>query len=400
MCYNFSVMKFSRRAFVGLGLAAASGACAEGPGTFFDPQKGTANVVSDAPAAAGAVTRTVAFLGGSITEMHGYRPRVMEMLRKRYPGVAFKEIAAGLSSTCSDAAAFRFAEDVLAQGTPDLLFVEEAVNDDQDGHFDRRHMILGLEGVIRQAYQANPSCRIVVGLLPNHAQFQQLAQGREPLAYRVHGEIARHYGLAVADVTAALVKSAASGGFGWGQYRDCHPSPDGCDFAAKVIFAAICDGYDPAARPQPRPVPAPMEAASLVHPGTVAPAQVALGADWRHTAPDWAKVPGSKRGYFTIGPAYWTETATSELTVNFTGTALAAFLTAGPDCGDLVVAVDGGTPRTLRLRADYGSLHYPYVQFLAEGLQPGAHRAVLKAQSRPHGAVTGCAIRLHRLYFN
>ena len=42
-----------------------------------------------------AVERRVAFLGGSITEMHGYRPRVMAMLQKKYPDVKFVEIAAG-----------------------------------------------------------------------------------------------------------------------------------------------------------------------------------------------------------------------------------------------------------------------------------------------------------------
>lgn len=345
------------------------------------------------------MTRTVAFLGGSITEMQGYRPRVLEMLRRKYPSVAFKEVAAGLGSTCSDAAAFRFAEDVLAKGMPDLLFVEEAVNDDQDGHFDRAHMIRGLEGVIRQAYAANPACTVVVGLLPNKGQFEQLAKGTVPLAYRVHGEIARHYGLHVADVTAALVASEKAGGFGWKGYRDCHPSPAGCDFAAKVIFAAICRAYDPLALPVARTLPSLLDAASFVRPGVVS-SRVVLEPGWRHTAPDWAKVPGSKRGYFTVGPAYWTETANAEMTVSFTGTSLAAFLTAGPDCGDLAVSVDGAAPKTLRLRADYGSLHYPYVQFLADGLAPGVHRVILTALPRKHGAATGTAIRIHRLYFN
>ena len=83
----------------------------EGPGTYFVPAKGTANVSEKVAAKPGAVRQTVAFLGGSITEMNGFRPRVMKLLRAKYPEIAFTEIASGLSSTCSDAGAFRL-EDV------------------------------------------------------------------------------------------------------------------------------------------------------------------------------------------------------------------------------------------------------------------------------------------------
>ena len=43
----------------------------------------------------------VAFLGGSITEMDGYRPMVCEYLQKTFPKTEFNFVAAGISSTCS-----------------------------------------------------------------------------------------------------------------------------------------------------------------------------------------------------------------------------------------------------------------------------------------------------------
>ena len=55
----------------------------EGPGTYFVPAKGTANVAEKVAAKPGAVHKTVAFLGGSITEMNGFRPRVMKLLRAK-----------------------------------------------------------------------------------------------------------------------------------------------------------------------------------------------------------------------------------------------------------------------------------------------------------------------------
>lgn len=64
---------------------------------------------------------TVAFMGGSITEMDGYRPMLMDFLAKRYPECQFTFINAGISSTCSTTGAFRLPRDVLSQGSVDLF---------------------------------------------------------------------------------------------------------------------------------------------------------------------------------------------------------------------------------------------------------------------------------------
>ncbi|MDB4634315.1 hypothetical protein OAG76_02815, partial [Rubripirellula sp.] len=50
---------------------------------------------------AGKKKGTVAFIGGSITEMNGYRVMVEEDLRRRFPGTDFTFVNAGISSTCS-----------------------------------------------------------------------------------------------------------------------------------------------------------------------------------------------------------------------------------------------------------------------------------------------------------
>ena len=205
----------------------------------------TANVTAAVVERPGAVRKTVAFLGGSITEMNGFRPRVMKALREKYPQVDFLEVAAGLSSTCSDAGAFRLEEDVLAKGTPDLFIVEAAVNDDQDGHFTSEHSIRGMEGSVRHVLTRNPSCAVVVALMVNRGQFRALMNGATPLHYAAHAKVAKHYGAALADVGSALAASAKSGGMGWKEYRDCHPSSAGCDLGAKVVMDAVVRVFDP-----------------------------------------------------------------------------------------------------------------------------------------------------------
>lgn len=72
---------------------------------------------------------TVAFLGGSVTRKPDcWRPQVMELLRRRYPAVAFTEINASVGGTGSLFGAFRVEQDVI-QHRPDLVFIEFAAND-------------------------------------------------------------------------------------------------------------------------------------------------------------------------------------------------------------------------------------------------------------------------------
>jgi hypothetical protein len=97
----------------------------------------------------------VVFLGGSITEMEGYRPMVCSLLEERFPKTEFTFTNAGIGSTCSTTGAFRLRRDVLDHGPVDLLFVEFAVNDDQDGHLSREECIRGMEGVVRHALLAS-----------------------------------------------------------------------------------------------------------------------------------------------------------------------------------------------------------------------------------------------------
>ncbi|MDG1854188.1 MAG: hypothetical protein P8I97_08515, partial [Verrucomicrobiales bacterium] len=93
----------------------------------------------------------VAFIGGSITQMNGYRPMVADWLKARFSQTKFEFINAGISSTCSTTGAFRLKEHVLDKGRIDLFFIEFAVNDDQDAGHEKRECVRGMEGIIRHA---------------------------------------------------------------------------------------------------------------------------------------------------------------------------------------------------------------------------------------------------------
>ncbi len=381
---------------------AVVGAPGDGPGTYFVPADGTANVVDKVKAnPAAKISKTIAFLGGSITEMHGYRPRVMALLRAKYPDVAFTEVAAGVSSTCSDTGAFRLEEDVLAKCRPDLFFVEESVNDDQDGNFDRTHAIRGMEGIVRHVREACPECEIVVGLMVNIGQYRALMSGKTPLHSKVHAEVAKHYGAVVADVGAALAKSAQEGGMSWKEYRDCHPSPEGCDFAAKVVMEAIDEVFDPRAPAKRHALPPPMDGKSYFRGGVVPFKALKDVNGWSFSRPDWKKVGGGKRAQFTRGDAIWSETPGSEFAFSFDGTSAAAILTSGPDVGAVEVSVDGGAWRRVDLVSPHSrGLNYPHTKFFADDLPEGRHEVCVRVVEATHPWGKGCAVRFHRLVVN
>ena len=352
---------------------------------------------------------TVAFLGGSITEMgtigkaDGYRPLLIADLERRFPETVFRFTSAGIGSTCSDTGAFRFQADVLDKGVPDLLFVEYAVNDDQDGHKTFDETVRALEGIVRRAWTANPKMDIVFSLMANREMLELVRRGETPVPFAAHRAVAARYGIPVADVCGALAESEARGGFGWKEYGDCHPTPAGCAFAfgvQKRILDASCG----AARGEPAPCPAHVL-------GTPLDASNYGGARWldfgfAHCDDGWHKgilstnVFGSSsfRPRFYREPILWSTNVGAVCTVDFTGTTLAAFLTSGPDAGNLDVSVDGGAYVTIDLWSRHSDwFHYPFTKVLADKLATGRHVARLRVSKEANAVSKGHAVRILHL---
>ena len=89
----------------------------------------------------------------------------------------------------------------------------------------------------------------------------------------------------------------------------------------------------------------------------------------------------------------------AEATLKFTGTAVGAFIVAGPDAGIVEAAVDGGPPREVNLRHRYSvNLHYPRTVMLATDLPPGPH--TLRLRISPKSPDTGHAMRIMQFTAN
>ncbi|MCO8120708.1 SGNH/GDSL hydrolase family protein [Stieleria sp. TO1_6] len=346
----------------------------------------------------------VVFLGGSITEMDGYRPMVMQSLQKRFPDTQFHFSNAGIASTCSHTGAFRMPRDVISQH-PDLLFVEFAVNDDQDAGHSRADAVRGMEGIIRAAKKANPELDIVMTHFVNPSLLATTGKGETPTSIGAHEKAAQHYQISTCNVAIELNQQINAGKTSWKIYGGVHPKPAGNRIAADLIEQVFnANQFSQAQQSSPSPqsqaspvidLPAPIDASSFFRGRFLDNQAVQLGSGWSRVEPDWSNIPGSKRPRYTGRPLTVSETPGSELEVQFSGTAFGLFVVAGPDAGAVEFSMDGGDWQTVDLYHRYSKgLHYPRTVVLESGMEDTPHDVKLRVAPKSNPQSSGSAIRI------
>ena len=134
---------------------------------------------------------TVAYLGGSITAMNGWRNKTTDWLKTTYPKATFKEIHAAIGGTGSDLGVFRLGRDVLAH-KPDLLFVEFATN---DGGQAPEQIWRSMEGIVRQTWRQDPLTDIVFTYTITTAFTNDYVNGMCNRSASAMEQLADHYGI-------------------------------------------------------------------------------------------------------------------------------------------------------------------------------------------------------------
>ena len=346
----------------------------------------------------------VAFLGGSITEMDGYRPMVSKILERRFPQTKFHFVNAGIGSTCSTTGAFRLTTDVFNDGAVDLLFVEFAVNDDQDAAHTHAECVRGMEGIVRHARQLNPNVDVVIIYFVNEGMLQTLQSGKTPLTVSAHEEVAKAYDVPSVHLAAEVAREISAGELTWKDYGGVHPAPRGNRIAADMIdelFSRMWAGPVKADAPaSPHPMPENMlDPMSYAAGRFIDPAQATVVNGWTLAVPDWKSLPGSKRSRFTSIPMLCATEPGAECTLAFTGTAVGAYVLAGPDAGALEASVDGGAFQNVNLYHRFSKgLHYPRTVMLATDLKPGDHALRLRVSDQTKSA--GHAARIMQFVAN
>ena len=343
----------------------------------------------------------VAFIGGSITEMDGYRPMVCKMLEKRFPDTEFNFTAAGISSTCSDTGAFRMQRDVLSKGPLDMLFVEFAVNDDQDSDQAYHDALRGMEGIIAQARKHNPKVDIVMTMFVNENILEKLQKGEITDSVKAHSKVAEHYNISVNHLAQELAELITAGKMNWKKFGGVHPNQYGNTMCATMIANALLPQWQK---------PLAVDAVAKDHPalplldpksysrGRLLPfSDINTDEHWKKDVPNWPKEnKGKVRGHFINTPMIYSSTAGAKLSIKFTGTAIGAYMLSGPDTAIVKVTVDGKQSKEIETLRKYSSFNYPMTVMFFNELEDGEHSLELEilpnqkgGKGRPGGGKLG-----------
>ncbi|HOW71972.1 MAG TPA: hypothetical protein PKY77_15340 [Phycisphaerae bacterium] len=339
-------------------------------------------------------TGRIAFLGGSITAMSGWREEMTRYLQKRFPQTRFDFISAGVPSLGSVPHAFRLERDVLSPGPVDLLFVEAAVNDTTNV-LEPALMLRGMEGIVRHARIANPLMDIVHlhFVMPEHIADYNC--GRQPASIAQHERVAEAYGNPSLNLAREVADRINARQFSWSDdFKDLHPAPFGHWVYTNSITRLLDAAYGiPATGLREHNLPAePLDPQSFFRGRLVSPEKARIIRDCT-LVPDWtpAIARETRPGYVHV-PALDATVPGAEFEFEFAGTGAGLLIGAGPDAGIMEVAVDGGPGRRYDTFTSWSeSLYLPWAVMFSDRLEPGRHiaRVRLTAEHNPKSSGTG-----------
>lgn len=336
----------------------------------------------------------IAFMGGSITEMHGWRSQIKEDLQQRFPDTQFRFVEAGIGSTGSTPGAFRFENDVLQHATPDLLFVEAAVNDDTNG-FNYVAQTRGMEGVVRHALTANSAMDIVMLHFIYDPFIPLLNKGIQPDVILNHERVANYYQVSSINLVQEVAHRMRNGEFDWTYFGGTHPSWEGHKFytaAINSLFDTEWSGDVTQKEIIPHAIPsALLDPFSYTKGRFMDIRKVKVQTGWK-IVEDWtpAVKVGTRNGFVHV-PMLTADRCGASLNLPFEGSAIGIFCVAGPQACVLEYSVDGTPFKKIDTFTEWSSgLYLPWVYMFETELLPGKHTLYLRIAK---GSKVECQIR-------
>lgn len=341
----------------------------------------------------------VAFLGGSITEMSGWRKMVQRQLKQRFPFTEFKFIDVGIGSTGTTPHAFRLDNDVLSKGPVDLLFVEGAVNDDTN-KFNERDQIRGMEGIVRHVWNVNPNTDIIM-LHFVYAPFLPIyKEGKTPGVIVNHDRVADYYGIPSIDCAKEIAARIENGEFTWKDFGGTHPKPFGHKFYAADIRTMWDKMWNEKGtdKPKAHKIPSRQMDEYSYTAGRFMPlesAKIEKGWEIRDTwKPDTAV--NTRRGFVNV-PMLYSNTPGASFSFGFKGKAVGLFMACGPKSGIIEYSIDGKPYKQLDTFTSWSRRAYlPWLWVLEAELETNVtHRVNIRLTDRKNRKSNGteCVIR-------
>lgn len=341
----------------------------------------------------------VAFLGGSITEMNGWKNKIEKQLQQRFPYTKFEFVEAGIGSTGTTPGSFRMKNDVLSKGKIDLLFVEAAVNDDTNG-FSAVEQVRGMEGEVRHALESNPNMDIIMLHFIYDPFIPTIAKGRIPDVILNHERVANHYQIPSINLSQEIAERMQNGEFTWQQFGGTHPSLFGHTFYAATInrlFDSMWKGLSPEGAIRAHEIlTQPLDKYSYFNGDFINIKNAKLNKGWTYTDSWHPDDNAEKRRGFIDVPMIEATKPGDRLTLDFKGKAIGIFCVCGPSAGILEYSVDGAPFKELDTYTEWSARVYiPWVYMLESELEDTNHKLVLRISKKKNekSAGTQCQIR-------
>lgn len=338
----------------------------------------------------------VAFFGGSITFMKGWKEQVKRSLEQRFPETEFTYIDAGIGSTGSTPHSFRMVNDVLKKGTPDLLFFEAAVNDHSNG-FTPVEQVRGMEGIARHMRKVNPKADMIMLHFVCDPFFPLYKKGVTPDVIMNHERVANWYSISSINLAQEVAERIDDGQFTWKQFGGIHPSWEG----SKIYAAAVNQLFDMEFKAKSHlqavkahELPAILDRYSYENGDFIDVREAKVTAGFSYKT-DW--MPQNRdiniqlRPGFCHVPMLESTKAGASLKLEFEGKAIGIFCVAGPKAGILEYSIDGGPVQTLDMYTRWSKkLYIPWLYTFATELTKGKHVLEVKVKK---GTGEECQIR-------
>lgn len=322
------------------------------PPREFAPRNGLGNFFAKVNAK--RPVKVAVFAGGGHAQ-GGWRGGVARWLRERYPGVEVSDVDASICGCVrgSTFSVFRFAHDVLNK-KPDVVFLDFAVD---DAEVSVEATWAAAEGMIRQAWKADPNLDLVLAYSFKPGFEESYGQGISPSPVTACEKLADHYGIPSINMGCRVAAMAKEG-----RLIIKAPPEKVNKLAGKVVFSEDGTYITPAAndlyaqviaeylgkladgsQAKPHRLPKAFCRNSLER-ATLAPiTEKMLTGAWKKMSPGEV-VPGD-RGARDFGKhfddVWFTNTPGAKLTFKFKGTMASIYHLLGPDTGQVKVTVDG-----------------------------------------------------------
>jgi len=345
---------------------------------------------------------TVAFLGGSITNMIGWRNKLCKYLEEKYPQIIFRFINAGIPSLGSLPHAFRLQRDVFDSGIIDLMLVEAAVNDHANGT-DSLTQVRSLEGIVRHAKKTNPGMDIVFMSFADPDKIKHYEKQIIPLEISNHELIAAYYLLPSINLAKEVYDKIQAGEFSWEyEFKNLHPAPFGQELYFQTIKSLLEKCFNEADS-------LPLKNAKLNLPPPIDPYNFESGKYFSineahlgkgfQLIDHWNPADSilTREGFVHI-PVLEALVPGAELSFSFKGKAIGMAVLSGPDAGIVEFSIDKRPYKKIDLYTQWSSnLHLPWYKLFLGDLTDTKHFLRLRLSNEKNAASKGITCRI--VYF-